>query len=300
VVTTSDEWAAWADRLASDAADLAAFLRTPPPDPEPEPPAGAKLTWKPPTLTSPTTVDVTNATRTRTLDTSKDYIVNVTEKITEAGGIQIQGGRNVVLIGGEIHNSKWHASGSEREKSNRALYVHKFTGTFHVEGLWAHGNISDFIDVDSRPSNTVLQVQNCRAEGLSSVAAEASNHADVIQSWGGPTGALRVDRLTGYSDYQGIFLDPTKYDPVPIKLIDLRRVNLEGLNPQGRYLLWLRSQAVAVEDVWVQPGPKYPNESGVYPASDPLAAKIKKGRPPGGDFVPAGAVGMGYVSPGYV
>ena len=50
-------------------------------------------------------------------------------------GLTIEGGRNVVLVGGEIHHGQPISSAS----SNRGLYLVDQTGTVHVEGCGSVG-----------------------------------------------------------------------------------------------------------------------------------------------------------------
>lgn len=61
------------------------------------------LTWKPPTLIHPITISVSNANHNLQLDPTKDYILH----ITALGGLQINGGHHVVLIGGTINIPTW-------------------------------------------------------------------------------------------------------------------------------------------------------------------------------------------------
>jgi hypothetical protein len=61
-----------------------------------------KLSWAPPTLTEPVTIEVSDSKANLKLDQTKDYIIKMPAKPLQ-GGLGIWGGRNVVLIGGEIH-----------------------------------------------------------------------------------------------------------------------------------------------------------------------------------------------------
>jgi chitodextrinase len=68
----------------------------------PSGPSGELLLYAPPTLTSPTTVHLSNSNRSVVLDPNTDYIVVIDEPIDTPGGIGINGGRNVELIGGAV------------------------------------------------------------------------------------------------------------------------------------------------------------------------------------------------------
>lgn len=63
----------------------------------------AALSWRPPKLTAPLTVQVSSSRPSLVLDDDKDYVVKLpATPVTTKGGVTIRGGRNVVLIGGEI------------------------------------------------------------------------------------------------------------------------------------------------------------------------------------------------------
>jgi hypothetical protein len=285
--------------------------KKPPPPPEV---TGTGLTWAPPQLQAPTVVRPSATKRWLTLDSSRDYVVEMpSEALRGSGGIVIEGGRNVRLIGGEIfipdQGASWTGSkaasgypgGLTFMDARRGLYLKNQTGTVHVEGLLIHGDdLAEGIDLDQRFGATV-QFQNIRVEGLR--ARDQVNftdiHPDVIQTWAGP-GELRVDRLTGDSDYQGFFLAPNQFGTQPPpRLVDLRRVNLIG-RETARHLLWQSGTfPIAVTDVWVRPAFGKSLVNSMWPHGGSVWSPVQEGIPPTGDFVPAGVAGLGYVSPGY-
>jgi hypothetical protein len=263
-------------------------------------PAAALLSWRPPALTSPITVNVSNTNRSLTLDPAKDYIIKFAEVIS-SGNLSITGGRNVVLIGGHITvpwRGAWPVDGNLR----RGLYLKHWTGTMHVEGLLIDGeDLAEAIDVDTRTLGATLQIQNVRVgyvhgrpEESACYTCSGVHHPDIIQNWGGPT-YYRIDRLTGSTNYQGLMMQPTQYG-YPTVLADFRNMNLVG---DGGYLIFRTSSGTddyVFRNAWFHKttGSKY-----AYPESDPEWSGFSKGVPPGGDFVPAGVAGMNYVSPGY-
>lgn len=254
------------------------------------------LTWKPPVLKNAVTIDVTDANRSLSLDPAKDYLLRHLVPITKVGGLTITGGHNVVSMGAEVHFSEW--LGADHGKANRALYIKNFTGTFHLEGMHAGGLLGEGIDVDTRTPGAVLQVQNTRIELVQ--GTQTTNHADLIQNWGGPL-VYRIDGLTGSTTYQGLFLQSSEYGE-ETELCDFRRMNLRGSGAYGRYLIYRTGSSakkIVLTDVWCQPGTNWAKESGGYPAADATWKTIKHGTPPAGDFVPLGACGLGYKSPGY-
>jgi hypothetical protein len=262
-----------------------------------------KLTWAPPALTAPITINVTESNRDLKLDLNKDYIIKMpATPLKVMGGLIIFGGRNVVLIGGVIEAP----DGQRKDLSHRGLYLHGQTGTLHVEGLLIRGDkLEEGINIDQR-SGAVLQLQNLRIEKVH--GSFSGHHADLLQTWAGPA-ELRIDRLTGTTDYQGFFLLPNQHfkGDVP-KGFDFRRINIIGTETSA-YMLWGPSRSsypVKIEDVWVRPNPRTKKfterDAFLWPkpaTGDTTWQAVQAGTPPGGDFVPAGVAGLGYVSPGY-
>ena len=185
---------------------------------------------------------------------------------------------------------------------------------FHTAG----GDLTEGIQINA--PDAVVQIENCRIKGIHArdEVNFTDNHPDLIQPWGGVK-ALRVDRFTGSSDYQGILL---KEDAGPIGSADLRRLNIIGL-PTARYLFIQYSFIpVNLENVWLSPAKDrfhgigktvWPDDSGGYPRQAQVEADgtvwwpspvgiagfINTGAPPNGDFVPDGLAGLDYHSPGY-
>ena len=283
--------------------------------------APAPLSWAPPPLDRPTTIRLGDGYTSTSLDPAKDYVIELPPG-KKRGATVIQGGRNVVIRGGWISIPP----GQPDDAHRRAIYVKNNVGTVHIEGVLidaSEGGVSDGIDI-SAPQSTV-QIQNVRVVGLQ--GSQAGFHADVIQPWGGVRD-LRVDRLTGTSAYQGLYIGP---DLGPIAGADLRRVDLgpaPGVASQwdGGHLLWVTSGAsgcnsypIDLSQVWVAPragrtlGDSVWPQAGVPSACGPSVAggssltwpglavrgSVNLGRPPGGDWVPAGVAGLGYESPGY-
>ena len=264
-----------------------------------KPATSAPLSWRPPALTSPTTVTVSNTNRSLNLDPTRDYIIKFGEVIS-AGNLSITGGRNVVLIGGHI-TVPWRGAWPVDGNARRGLYLKHWTGTMHVEGLLIDGeDLAEGIDVDTRTVGATLQVQNVRVgfvhgrpEESACYTCSGVHHPDIIQNWGGPT-YYRIDRLTGSTDYQGFMIQPIQFGN-PTTLADFRNMNLVG---EGGYLFFRApgTNDFVFQNVYLHKasGSRY-----AYPESDPEWNGFTRGVAPGGDFVPAGVAGMNYVSPGY-
>lgn len=309
---------------------------TPRPTPAPVMPpptesGGPRLSWAPPALEAPETIALEPGATTTDLEPDRDYILTIPR--TGKGDTFVRGGRNIVIIGGHISTGRGQAPWSSPE--HRALYFADTTGTIHVEGVLID-------DIDSGQGDgiaiaapgAVLQVQNVRITGLT--GKEQGNHADVLQLWGGVK-EVRVDRLTGSTDYQGLHVQP---DLGPIGRVTIRNANVSSTSSTaGNWLIWLATGSnscqtagqMNLDDVYVTPRPGRSLGDSVWPPSDPadagdarnpvqtclsalsadgaelsfpalprITGVVRQGPPQDGDFVPEGVAGPDYVSPGYV
>lgn len=247
--------------------------------------------WAPPQLVDPETVEVSSADTHAQLDRGRDYVVELVEPIAEVGGVTISGGRNVVVVGGEITIPWAGARPSPAER--RGLYLRWQTGTVHVEGLLIDdrgGDLSEGIQINAPAAR--VQLVNVRVDGVHArdQVDFTDNHPDLVQPWGGAR-ELRIWGFTGSSAYQGIFL---KADEDELGRVILDRVNLVGL-PGARYLLWATDVAPELGDVWVDPAPGRSIRRSLRPElPDATWIGVRQGTPPGGDFVPAGLAGQDY------
>jgi hypothetical protein len=265
--------------------------------PAPSAPLGSKMRFAPPALSNPQTIQVSATNRGLKLDPGKDYIIQMpSTRLVAAGGLQITGGRNVVLIGGEVHHPKWWSTDA---KQNRGLYLKGQTGTIHIEGLHLSGFLSEGIDL-SQTQGATVQLVNVLIDRVQ--GGYTSNHADIIQTWAGPR-KLLIDGLTGSTAYQGFFLLPNQFldGPQP-ELFDFNRIDLQGGSDSG-YLLWTDAGfPVRTNDVWVAPAASKASDRNqfLWPRNSSLWAGVQVGQPSVGHFVTTSNAGVGYVSPGYV
>ena len=274
-------------------------------------PAPLKLRWPAPALTSPTTLAVPQGDAGVKLDTTKDYILNL-GSTPHRGILSINGGRNVVIKGGTIALPLVSAK-------TTGLFIANSVGTVHIEGLLFDGSLHEMDAIQISAPAATVQIENVRASGL--FGSFDTNHTDVIQPWGGVK-ALRVDRLTADSNYQGIFTRP---DLGPIGSVSLQNVDLSFNNTKvtsaGGFLLWMSSDCKAapttLSNVYITPRSGKTLGMSVWPATSdgicpslqtgnsvtfpklPVTGGVIGGAPPGGSFVPAGKAGTAYVSPGY-
>jgi hypothetical protein len=287
-----------------------------------DPPAEL-LRWPPPTLSNPERIELSQGYTHTTLALDQDATIQLPAG-KKLGGVTIEGGNDIVIIGGEIDVP---ASSSDAGSGNRyrtGLYVKGATGTVHVEGIRFGGSRGaewDAVDIAS-PSATV-QLENIRVDHVR--GSFAGLHGDVVQPWGGVR-SLRIDRMTASSNYQGLMIPA---DLGPIREADLSHVDLHGLDrrvEKGGHLLWLTSGAsgcaaypVRLKQVYVEPrsdlslgGSVWPERrrpagcaarvtagTASWPRLPSVEGVVRSGSPAGGPYVPFGTAGGDYVSPGY-
>jgi len=265
-----------------------------PPDGDP------RLRFPPPQLDDPVEIVIDASNADLELDPETDYVLRMPEEPLEVeNGLRIAGGRNVVLIGGEIHHPRWYSSDP---KGNRGLYLVNQTGIVHIEGLLLSGALSEGINLSEERADAV-QLQNVRVESVR--GSRDSNHADVVQTWAGPR-RLLVDGLTGATTYQGLFLLPTQHADVGDRIeVELHRVDIKG-EPGSGYLYWIEDEPnirVTASEVWASPrDPGMRRDEFLWwegeTGSDPWQS-VRVGSPPTGSFVRTGDAGVNYRSPGY-
>jgi hypothetical protein len=173
-------------------------------------------------------------------------------------------------------------------------------------------NGSYFDGIAIAAPNATVEVVNVRVEDIRGRAS--GYHGDIIQPFGGVK-KLYVDRLTGRSNYQGFYLEETNGQ---IGSVSLNNVNLAydaNSYDSTTFLLWWEAcdtYPVTLRNVYIEPrsgqttgrSAVYPNtsrpsgctarQSGAdvtWPTIGAINGKVIQGRPPTGDFVPAGSVG---------
>ncbi len=283
--------------------------------------ADKKLRWSPPKLENPVTITLGEGVTSNTLDKTKDYIVKLPAK-RKVGATILEGGRNIVIIGGYITVP---TGNKPQDINSRAIYIKNAEGTVHIEGvLIDNSGNSDFDGIAICAPSAVVQIQNCRIMGLTGLFK--GTHSDIVQPWGGVK-ELRIDRLTGSSNYQGLFIPQ---DLAPIGSAVISHVDMKALpnsyHPNGTYLLWFTKDQdgnsvypITFEEVYiiplegrtagqtVWPHVKSPQAIAAvqngkeisWPTLKSVKGVVTEGAPPGGEFVPEGVAGLDYSSPGY-
>jgi len=213
------------------------------------------------------------------------------------------------------------------------------TGTVFIEGVLIknpdpnHNQYTgDGIDVNTSALSN-LTIQNVRIEGIDGCSANGNPaHADVFQPYGANGAVIQIDHLTGATDFQGMQISPELATP---SRADLRNINMtvqvnphvgctqwtldqyswwltQGANTCTTYPITLGSVYAAEPDgalllnaVWPDTVTRfgcpaqYANGMATWPQLTSIVGGVTNGPPPGGDFVPPGVAGIGYVSPGY-
>ena len=284
-------------------------------------PTGA-LTWRPPTLSAPTTLTLNTTNNYFRLDNQKDYIVKYPSSV-KAGQLMIEGGRNITIIGGAQRSYTGAGAASIYFTDNGTNGAPVNGRIIHVEGIsvdMAGGDGRDIFGLQT-PS-AIVQLENIRAMNVHGVGSGV--HADIVQNYG-PVGGLRVDRMTGSTTFQGFFIRPQEG---LIKNVDLRRVNLTN-NPNGedthtQVLYFANPDGAApplnLDSFYVKnnrPGQNaqnavYPDATATgmasafdgttvsFPTFSQVTGTVTDGNPPNGDFVTSTVAGLAYTTPGYV
>ncbi len=292
-------------------------------------PAAQPLKWPPPVLVNPVTVAIMPGDVNIHVPGARDCVLQW-PRARHVGHVQISGCHNLVSIGG------WNTIPDGPDHSNappsRILEISAITGVAHVEGLLGDasgGGMSDCITIAAPAA--VVQIENVRCDGIFGFYDQF--HADCIQPFGGVK-ALRIYDFTCRTGYQGLSIWPVGGSPLGWTA-DLQRVNVISIGPavygghnSGGYLYWPCATAQCANvgrtvlcDVYLQPRPAMAFSTTVYstvggqiahPAALvagaapvisfpglPIDGHVTQGSPPAGDYVPVGAAGPDYVSPGY-
>jgi hypothetical protein len=225
------------------------------------------------------TIYLSNNNHSLKLDRSKDYRLIMPNGVLDVGDgtLSINGGRNVVLIGGQMTSSG--TIGTIRA-TNQA-------GTLHIEGLHISGaNLTEGIQFQNE-SSAVIQLQNIRFDTVH--GSYSGHHADLIQFWGGGPKTMRIDGLTGSTNYQGFMFQ----DAVNVEGWDFRRINIHHLGTAGwtMYDGAPRASEISMSSVYFEGN----DDNGVWSLGHGgLKAGLSWGSPPSGDFVTTRGAGLNY------
>ena len=175
-----------------------------------------------PALTAPTTFTMSSGTSYVNLDPARDYVIAIKPGTVFTRPLSIVGGRNVVFENAVMQYAP--PVGAEPGWIVRGLYLVDQTGVMWVDNLQIRGPLSEGIDLSQKKGAAVV-LRNIAVDPV--YGSQATNHADVLQTWAGP-GRLVVDGLTGTSNFQGVFLQPADtWDGPDPEFIVLRNIHID-------------------------------------------------------------------------
>lgn len=284
------------------------------------------LRWSSPALKNPVVLHASTRGNHFDLSTTRDYII-VVPRPRLLGTLWIEGGHNVVVVGGHITVPAWaNQRDNGADDTDTGIYVEGASGTVHLEGLLIDAMPDVMFDaIDINAPRAAVEIERVRVNGL--YGSDRAEHADAVQTWGGVR-ELRIDELSVVGDYQGLTIDP---DLGPVGNVEIDNADLtlqavparlRGISVGGGHMVWLTRGAdscesghVRLSDVYVndQISRKVPPADTVWPARNsslPCRARIRAGRaswprlpvsgfvalsePRGGPFVPTRLVGGNY------
>jgi hypothetical protein len=156
------------------------------------------------------------------LDDSKDYRLHLPTGGVSAG-INLRGGRNITMIGGQIDlptDATTHGcnDASGGTCPGIVIYGRGSSGprTVFIEGVYIRNpnattkNTSDGIRLENSASNpTTLIVQNTRIEGISGCdPSDSDAHADVFQPYDAPGSTIRFHNVSATTNCQAFQVEP--------------------------------------------------------------------------------------------
>jgi hypothetical protein len=262
-VTATNSYGSASATSAQTAVVTAADAPAPTPPPASDPSGEeSKLTWAPPALTNPITVTIEdigqacpsvtsvyqNPTQPQVcfLDKAKDYIVKLNHRHTgPIAGLTINGGHNVVVIGGRITVDLALTPDAPDSVYRRSLTFRDQTGTVHLEGVLLDGEPQTCLNLDS---NVVFQIQNVRCVGTYLWHHNFNNpHSSNMITWKSPT-EVRLDRNTFEYDNTGLALYTSTTGTYPGRVI-IKRTNMRNASYASSHLAIARRSTQTRLDV---------------------------------------------------
>jgi len=188
------------------------------------------MKWAFPNLENPTIIDLSKTGGQTNWKFAADQdVIFIGSDTPRAGKLQTDGGRNIVVLGGEFH-----PVGDTKSATIHLLNLH---GSAHVEGVHIDSkNASqDGIAVGGASGKQpTITVQNTVIENMH--GSKEGVHADIFQTHGS-VGDMRFYNVTGDTNYQGFFIAP-QYSPSH-KSADFENVNISYNGGSGNtYQYW--------------------------------------------------------------
>ncbi len=188
------------------------------------------MKWAFPNLENPTIIDLSKTGGQTNWKFSADQdVIFIGSDTPRTGKLQTDGGRNIVVLGGEFA-----PVGDTKSATIHLLNLH---GSAHIEGVHIDSkNASqDGIAVGGASGKQpTITVQNTVIENMH--GSKGGVHADIFQTHGS-VGDMRFYNVTGDTNYQGFFIAP-QYSPSH-KSADFENVNISYNGGSGNtYQYW--------------------------------------------------------------
>lgn len=188
------------------------------------------MKWAFPNLENPTIIDLSKTGGQTNWSFGADQdVIFIGSDTPRTGKLQTDGGRNIVVLGGEFA-----PTGDSKSATIHILNLH---GSAHIEGVHIDSkNASqDGIAVGGASGKQpTITVQNALIENMH--GSKDGVHADVFQTHGA-VGDMRFYNVTGDTNYQGFFISP-QYSPGH-KSADFENVNISYNGGSGyTYQYW--------------------------------------------------------------
>lgn len=249
--------------------------------------------WDQPALVNPTIVTIDDTERNLKLDQTKDYILECRPgAVRLSWPLVVWGGHDLLLqdCNLNVRVTNWAAQFKDQTGT---LWVHDV----HFGGRRLTGGIQF---QEPRATVVMRDVLFDRVHG-----SYATNHAECVQTWSGPS-RLLIDGLQCPTSYQGLFLLPNQWGGArPPRIFDLRNVAID--DRKGGVALWignvrggLRRIRLNLDSVYVAPNPtKTWRGWWLWPGPPSLTWRgAIAGAPPGGPYVRAVSTGATGVDEG--
>lgn len=189
------------------------------------------MKWAFPELVNPTVIDLskTGGQDWWQFRPDEDVIFIGADTVRTANKLQTDGGRNIVVLGGEYQ--------PQYDSKGATLHFLNLHGSVHVEGVKIDSSKAsqDGIAVGGAPGKQpTVTVQNTQITKIH--GTEGGVHGDVFQTHGS-VGDMRFYNVTGDTSYQGFFISP-QYSPGH-KSADFENVNISYNGGSGyTYQYW--------------------------------------------------------------
>lgn len=299
-------------------------------------PTDSRLRWEPPRQTAPTIITL-----------PAGYFANKTSSWTNTSGNGRANGprvfaddEDVIILGAGAAGNSGSQTEIEGGRHVRMLSAHRLgrimwkeqTGSVYMEGceivLDAVASDQDAISIGGKAGyQPDFFLQNCLVTGVQ--GTNAGLHGDIFQLQG-PVGKVCIDKLTGNTNYQGIFIRPEfLINEAYLSRIDLTFNDLDTPD-NNTYLLWMRNPSgqtapgnllypIQLTAIYLaQHESRTPIQAAVYPTNETIqgftgavatpnasghvvynqagiAGVVRNGAPPAGSYVVGADVGVGYV-----